>query len=93
MDKEKGKAVIKEKLLMSFLAALEKAYGHWGYLAGRSFVAGICVGLGATIGVALVVVILGYVFNWLGVIPVVGDFFKQLNEFINSATPNISMMQ
>lgn len=83
------KKIIKEKLLISFLIALEKAYGSWGYLAGRSFVAGIFVGLGATIGFALVIVIIGYIFNVLGVIPVIGDFFTQLNEFIISATPNM----
>ena len=90
MDKKK---IIKEKLLISFLIALEKAYGSWAYLAGRSFTAGIFVGLGATIGVALVVVIMGYILNALGVVPVIGDFFKQLNEFINSATPNIPTIQ
>jgi len=90
MDKKK---IIKEKLLISFLIALEKAYGNWGYLAGRSFVAGIFVGLGATIGFALVIVIIGYILNALGVIPVIGDFFKQLNEFINSATPNIPVLK
>lgn len=86
MSKDSNK--INDKLLVGFVKALEKAYGSWTYLAGRSFVAGICVGLGATVGVAIVVLIIGYLLNWLGVIPVVGDFFKQLNEFISSALPN-----
>ncbi len=87
MDK---KHIIKEKLLIRFLVALDKAYGNWGYLAGRSFVAGIFVGLGATVGFALIVVIVGYILNSLGVIPVIGDFFIKLNEFIISATPNVA---
>jgi len=86
MDK---KHIIKEKLLINFLMALDKAYGSWSYLAGRSFVAGIFVGLGATVGFALVIVIIGYIFNVLEVIPIIGDFFTQLNEFIISATPNV----
>lgn len=90
MDK---KHIVKEKLLISFLIALEKAYGNWGYLAGRSFVAGIFVALGATVGFALILVILGYILNTLGVIPVIGDFFTQLNEFIISATPNVASLK
>lgn len=83
MAKENNK--INDKLLHAFVRALEKSYGSWLYLAGRSFVAGIFSGLGATVGVALVIVVLGYILNWLGVIPVIGDFFRQLDTFISSA--------
>lgn len=81
---------IKNMTLSAFMVALERAYGSWAYLAGRSFVAGIFIGLGATVGFALVIVIIGYILTALGVLPVVGDFFRQLNEFINSATSTIS---
>jgi len=56
-------------------------------------VAGIFVGLGATVGFALVIVLIGYILNALGVIPIVGDFFKQLNEFVNSVTPNVTVLK
>ena len=89
MDK---KNIVKEKLLINFLIALDKAYGSWSYLAGRSFLAGIFIGLGATVGFALVIVIIGYILNVLGVIPVVGDFFTNINEFIGSTT-NVSLSE
>ena len=85
MSKDGNK--INDKLLVGFVRAMEKAYGSWKYLAGRSFVAGIFTGLGATVGVAIVLLIIGYILKWLGVIPVVGDFFKQLNQFISSSLP------
>ena len=86
------KNIIKEKLLINFLIALDKAYGSWGYLAGRSFLAGIFIGLGATVGFALVIVVIGYILNILGVIPVVGDFFTNINEFIGSTT-NVPLLE
>ncbi|OGB74062.1 hypothetical protein A2V68_02410 [candidate division Kazan bacterium RBG_13_50_9] len=75
--------------LVAFARALDKAYGSWSHLAARSFVSGVFVGLGATIGFAAVVIIIGYLLSALGYLPIVGDFFTRLNEFINSATPNI----
>ncbi len=86
----KLKQKAKESSILAFTRALDKAYGSWGYLISRSFVSGIFIGLGATVGFAIVVVVVGYILSALGVVPIVGDFFTALNEFIGSATSNIS---
>lgn len=70
------------KSAVAFIKIFERTYGNWKGIAGRSFVSGIFTGLGATIGVAIVFVMVGYLLKYLGVIPVVGDFFKQLDEFL-----------
>lgn len=87
---EKLKKKAKDTSLLAFTRAVDKAYGNWGYLISRSFVSGIFIGLGATVGFAIVVVVIGYILSVLGVVPIVGDFFTVLNEFINSVTPTIS---
>ena len=88
----KLKQKVKESSVLAFTRAIDKAYGSWGYLISRSFVSGIFIGLGATIGFAIIIVIIGYILSALGVIPIVGDFFTALNEFIGSATSNISTL-
>ena len=86
----KLKQKAKESSLLAFTRVVDKAYGNWGYLISRSFVSGIFIGLGATVGFAVVVVVIGYILSALGVVPIVGDFFTALNEFIHSVTPTIS---
>ena len=90
MAAQKKTRPVQQASITAFTRALDKAYGSWGYLIARSFVSGIFIGLGATVGFALVIVIVGYVFSALGVLPIVGDFFIRLNEFINSTTPAVS---
>lgn len=82
--KEKSK-IFKDKSLLAFTQALDKAYGNWGYLIARSFVAGIFIGLGATVGFAIVVAVVGYILGVLEVVPVIGDFFSALNQFVDTA--------
>lgn len=84
---EKLKQKTRDASLLSFTRAIDKAYGSWGYLISRSFVSGIFIGLGATIGFAIVVALIGYILEVLGVMPVVGDFFKALSQFVHSAVP------
>lgn len=88
----KLKKKTKESSLLAFTRAVDKAYGSWGHLISRSFVSGIFIGLGATIGFAIVVVVIGYILSALGVVPIVGDFFTALNEFINSVTPTVPII-
>ena len=86
MAPQKIKKYAQERSLLSFTKALDKAYGNWGFLIARSFVSGIFIGLGATVGFALVIAILGYIFGVLQVIPIIGDFFSRANEFLQSTT-------
>lgn len=69
--------------LTALVNAVQRYYGNWGSLIWRSFVGGIFTALGATVGFAVVIWIVGAVFTQLGVIPVIGDFFIRLNELIH----------
>ena len=77
--------MINDVALRSFSLAIEKAYGNWGYLIARSFVSGVFIALGATVGLAILVAIIGAILQQMEVIPVVGDFFTRINEFLESA--------
>ncbi|MBU1082893.1 hypothetical protein KKE14_00410 [Patescibacteria group bacterium] len=70
------------KSAVAFVRIFERTYGNWKGIAARSFVSGIFTGLGATVGVAIVFVLVGYLLKYLGVLPVVGTFFKQIDEFL-----------
>ena len=75
------------KAAIAFVRVFERTYGDWKGIAGRSFVSGIFTGLGATVGVAMVLVFAGYILEHLGVLPVVGAFFQRLDQFLKSALP------
>ena len=84
---EKPKPKNRDLVLGTFAQAIEKYYNGWGTLMARSFVAGLFTALGATIGLALVLTLAGFILDKLGVLPVVGGFFSRINEVISHALP------
>lgn len=82
-----SKKEIDQKILNRLSLAVEKFYGSYWRLIWRSFVGGLFYGLGATIGLAIVLVIIGFILQSLGVLPIIGEWFKDLNRFIESAAP------
>lgn len=80
----KLKQAVQDRSLLAFTNAIDKAYNNWGTLIARSFVSGIFIGLGATVGFAIVIGLVGYVFGVLELIPIIGDFFSRANEFLQS---------
>jgi hypothetical protein len=74
-----------DKILGAFAQSLEKYYNSWGNLIGRSFVSGLFTALGATVGLALILAFFGVVLGWLGVLPVVGDFFVRIDQVLKAA--------
>lgn len=51
----------------------------------NNFVGGIAWGLGATVGLAVVLTILTVVVRWIDVVPVVGDFVARVTEFVEKS--------
>jgi hypothetical protein len=51
----------------------------------NNLVGGIAWGLGATVGLAIVLTILGYVFSKFDTVPVVGEYVKAVNMYIQTA--------
>lgn len=62
-----------EQKIESFAYMIDKAILSYPSLMKRSFMAGIFTGLGATLGVAIVLILLSAIVNWLGFIPFVGE--------------------
>jgi hypothetical protein len=54
----------------------------------KSFIGGLGWMMGATIGFAVFAALLGIIINWLGGLPVIGDFFAQIIKFTNQALQN-----
>jgi len=73
------------KTAIAFVKIFERTYGSWKGIAGRSFVSGVFAGLGATVGVGIVLVLAGYLLEHLGVLPIVGAFFQRLDQFLKLA--------
>jgi hypothetical protein len=65
-----------EQKLEAFAFMLDKSILSYRHLIKRSFIAGIFTGLGATVGVTLVFIILAALIAWIGQIPFVGDIIK-----------------
>lgn len=76
-----------QKAVFTFLQTAEKYYGDWKTLILRSFVSGVFTALGATFGFAIIIWIASGILNQLGVLPVVGEFFKDLNHLLQSYRP------
>ena len=68
----------------TFLRVADKYYGDWKFLIARSLVAGLFTGIGATLGLGLVLWIVTQILNYLGILPVVGEFFSRLNSLLGA---------
>jgi hypothetical protein len=66
------------KKIELLLAALEKQYPSYWQLIGQSLLRGLFTGLGATIGVSLVLGILTYVLSQLALFPELEYVLEQL---------------
>lgn len=75
----------KEKSINNLITAIDKAYHRPGQLAWRSFTSGLMSGLGATIGVAIVVAVLGILVRQFGGVPVIGQIFQDLGKVLSNA--------
>lgn len=53
-------------------------------LLWTNFLAGLARGLGLTIGTAIVLAILGWLLSQFLSIPIIGDYVKQLIDYVNS---------
>lgn len=55
----------------------------------NNFLGGISWGLGATIGLAVVLAVLGFILGKIDFIPIVGDFVSRINEYISQRDPRL----
>lgn len=72
----------KQDKVEQLVIALEKVYQRPGLIMWRGFLLGLFSGLGATIGVALVLGILGMLIRQFGGLPIVGDWLNGLDQIL-----------
>ena len=68
--------------LNALTSAIQKTYGTTNALVWRSFLSGLMSGLGATIGVSIIVVLIGYLIRHFGGLPVVGNWLNDLGRIL-----------
>ncbi len=71
------------KATKRLVTALDVVYNKPGVIFWRGFIKGIGQGLGATIGVALLFIILSWLFRQLGGIPAFADWVNELSNTLN----------
>ena len=72
----------KENSINRLIGAIDKAYHNPSQLVWRGFLVGLMSGLGATVGVALVLAIIGLLIRQFGGLPVVGDWLNELGQIL-----------
>lgn len=79
-----------ENKTLEILAKNVEKIAHGGLgIYFRYFFLGICYGLGATIGVAFVLAVIGYVLRSLGVFSSIGDWMNVIKDSLQN--PNINL--
>lgn len=72
----------KQQTLNRLVAAVNKSYQSAHSAMWRGFLVGIATGLGATMGVAIVLSIIGLVVRSLGGLPVIGTWITDVGTII-----------
>lgn len=69
-----------QKRIERLINAIDYAYHHPGALFWRGFLGGLASGLGATVGVAIVLTVLAFLLREFGGLPVIGDWLNAVDK-------------
>lgn len=83
----------KDKILDRLAFSVEKAYNNPGKLMWRGFLIGLASGVGGTIGVAIIIILLTIMTRQLGGIPVIGEALRDLLNIVNGGADTQSYFQ
>lgn len=83
----------KDKVLDRLASAVDKAYNRPGMLMWRGFLIGLASGIGGTIGIAIIIVLLTLLVGQLGGIPIIGEALRDLLNIVNRGADNQSFIQ
>ena len=84
-DRELWTTQSAEKKLEIFASMIDKSILSYPDLMKRSFVSGIFTGLGATVGVALISLIIAAILNWLGAISFLKGYVSEIQKGLPSS--------
>jgi len=71
-----------ERHLKALTTAIQQTYGTTRALVWRSFLSGLMSGLGATIGVAIILALIGFLIRHFGGLPVIGQWLGDIGKFL-----------
>jgi hypothetical protein len=75
-----------QKTINALASSLDRYYGNYHEVIRRSFVGGFFSGLGATVGITVFFALLGLLLNELSILPGIGQFFHNLNLYLQAVT-------
>ncbi len=67
----------------------EHVHSKWHTIFVNNFIGGIAWGLGATVGLSIVVAILGFILSKTNLIPFVGTFVAEVMQFVAQKNGNL----
>lgn len=67
----------------------EKVTMNKRHIIINNFIGGISWGLGATLGLAIVLTVLGFILSKMNWIPVVGDFVTKVSVYVSQKSLNL----
>jgi len=67
----------------------EKVYRNRKRMFVDNFIGGIAWGLGATVGLAIILTLTGFLLGKIGLVPIIGDFIANVNEYILQNHPQL----
>ena len=68
--------------IVGMLEYIDQYYSITARNLGKSFLLGIASAFGTTVGLAIVVTILGFIIKWIGGLPVVGHYFLNVSAYL-----------
>lgn len=68
----------------------DHVHSNLGRIFINNFTGGIAWGLGASVGVSLILAVLGILSKQLNLVPFVGTFVADVIEFINTTRPHLA---
>lgn len=71
-----------DETIERLVSAINAVYLDKKKLFARSFLAGLFSGLGATVGLSIVLIIVGVILHYAGGLPVIGQYLQGLNSII-----------
>jgi len=77
------------ELIKKFSENFEKISAKSKWIYARYFCLGVCYGLGATIGVAIVIALVGVALRSLGGLPVIGEWLNGLSQNLQNTNFNL----
>lgn len=73
-----------QNVIEHLVSAIDKVYLSKRHVLFRGFLYGVAYGMGATLGIALLLVLFGVIVHQLGGLPFIGQYLIDINQHIQN---------